>query len=76
MGNKLNITIEYNSLQFNEDRVRQLAEMYIGNLEKIIRHCSQKEERELTPGDLVMDGSLSLDEFDDLQDFMDQNIEL
>jgi hypothetical protein len=50
--------------------------MYIDNLGSIIHYCCGKKERELTPGDLMIEGSISLDEFDHLQDFLEQNVEL
>ena len=63
----LNIQIEYNSDSFDAETIRQLAQNFKFNLERIIDHCMGKEETEMTVSDFD-DEKLSLEEFEKLQD--------
>ncbi|QDX94131.1 amino acid adenylation domain-containing protein [Brevibacillus laterosporus] len=64
---KLQISIGYNSLQYKEETIAALAEMYKKHLLLIIDHCMSKEVGELTPSDLG-DDDLS---FEDLENILE-----
>jgi amino acid adenylation domain-containing protein/non-ribosomal peptide synthase protein (TIGR01720 family) len=49
---ELNIHIEYNRNEYQEQTITRLLDDYQTNLLKIIEHCLQKAESELTPTDL------------------------
>ncbi|MEW9698048.1 amino acid adenylation domain-containing protein [Paenibacillus sp. SI8] len=53
---RLEIDIYYNSLQYSENTVRDLAELFRNKLMEIIQHCIERETSELTPSDCSSDG--------------------
>jgi amino acid adenylation domain-containing protein/non-ribosomal peptide synthase protein (TIGR01720 family) len=48
---KLTVQIEYNRYEFKKSNIEKLADFYLSALEKIIQHCSQNREEELTISD-------------------------
>jgi amino acid adenylation domain-containing protein/non-ribosomal peptide synthase protein (TIGR01720 family) len=50
-GGKLTLYFAYNKHRYNKETIEKLAAFYRANLETIIHHCLEKEERELTPSD-------------------------
>ncbi|UCH94058.1 MAG: amino acid adenylation domain-containing protein [Candidatus Aminicenantes bacterium] len=76
VGGKLSMSFAYNRHEYDKSTIRSLADGFKRNLLEIIRHCSGKQERELTPSD-VMDVSylaLSLEEFTGILDNIKSNI--
>ncbi len=69
-GGRLSMSFTYNRQQFEEDTIESMAENYRSALEEIIRHCTGKEETEMTVSDY---SSSDLDEdevdavFDELE---------
>ncbi|MGD2089308.1 MAG: amino acid adenylation domain-containing protein [Candidatus Aminicenantes bacterium] len=59
---KLTLLFFYNIHEYEKDHIQRLADRFKSNLLSIIAHCSQKQERELTPSDVGYPG-LSLKEF-------------
>ncbi len=52
-NNTLQITVGYNRFEYKPDKMAALAQAYQENLQRIIDHCSQKEEAELTASDMT-----------------------
>ncbi|NIM16421.1 MAG: AMP-binding protein, partial [Candidatus Aminicenantes bacterium] len=65
-GETLSIFIIYNKYEFTTDRMEKLAAALKRNLVKIIAHCLQKKEKELTPSDLDYP-QLSLERWEELK---------
>ncbi len=65
----LSVSFTYSSLEFRTETIKTLKETYKKNLTEIIRHCSTKEDEELTPTD-VGDDDLSLEDLEDIQDLI------
>jgi amino acid adenylation domain-containing protein/non-ribosomal peptide synthase protein (TIGR01720 family) len=49
---RLQVYFAFNTYEFNTSTIKELVDKYKENLIKIIEHCSQKEEKELTPSDM------------------------
>ncbi|MCP4149891.1 MAG: amino acid adenylation domain-containing protein, partial [bacterium] len=55
-GNKLEMSLTYNTRQFKEETVQNLMQHFKGELCRIISYCSARKEPKLTPGDLTYKG--------------------
>jgi amino acid adenylation domain-containing protein/non-ribosomal peptide synthase protein (TIGR01720 family) len=62
---ELVLGFSYNKYEYKKSTIEKLVDMYRSNLLKIIRHCTQKEEKELTPSDLTY-SDFSIKELEDL----------
>ncbi|MCP5049801.1 MAG: hypothetical protein GY940_21715, partial [bacterium] len=73
---KLTISLTYNRHEYDKNTIRLLLKGIKRNLVDIIRHCSQKQQGELTPSDVadVLHLSLSPREFQGILDFIAGNI--
>jgi amino acid adenylation domain-containing protein/non-ribosomal peptide synthase protein (TIGR01720 family) len=69
--NGLNMFFEYNTGEFEENAVRELAALFKTALEEIIRHCIGKEYTEMTPSDFSASGVDREDLEAVLEDFED-----
>jgi amino acid adenylation domain-containing protein/non-ribosomal peptide synthase protein (TIGR01720 family) len=49
---RLSLYFTYNSCQYKKQNIERLVRCYKSNLLKIIEHCVQKEQKEMTPSDL------------------------
>ena len=49
--NQMSCIISYNSLEYDEETITALAQSYKLNLQKLLNHCTQKENVEYTPTD-------------------------
>jgi fengycin family lipopeptide synthetase D/gramicidin S synthase 2/tyrocidine synthetase-2 len=68
-GNILTFSINYGTCQYKKETIERLAHSFKTNLEKIICHCTGKDEKELTPSDLG-DKELSLEELEDIKEMI------
>ncbi len=66
-GAQLNFTLSYNKHEYSQYAVLSLMDSFKNHLQELIKHCSQKQDVELTPSDLG-NRSLSLDEVDYIED--------
>ncbi|MBN2862737.1 MAG: amino acid adenylation domain-containing protein [Bacteroidales bacterium] len=64
---KLCIMMTYDKSRVSEKSMNSLVELYRVNLDRIIVHCVNKENREFTPHDFG-DDNLSLDELSDIEE--------
>jgi non-ribosomal peptide synthase protein (TIGR01720 family) len=62
---ELVLGFSYNKYEYKKSTIEKLVDLYRSNLLKIIRHCTQKEEKELTPSDLTF-SDFSIEELEDL----------
>ena len=62
---ELVLGFSYNKYEYKKSTIEKLVDSYRSNLLKIIRHCTQKEEKELTPSDLTY-SDFSIQELEDL----------
>ena len=64
-GHQLMIKISYNKNEYKEESICKFSDLYQSSLEKIMSHCMEKDQVELTPSDLG-DSELTLEELDNL----------
>lgn len=64
---QLTLTISYNRNEYDEETINELAQNYKKYLLRIIEHCVQKEDTELTPSDLSYN-EMTMDELGDIVD--------
>ncbi|MBB6625541.1 amino acid adenylation domain-containing protein [Clostridium gasigenes] len=62
-GGIFNISFSYNNEEFNLEEIETLANIYTSCLEKIILHCINKDQVELTPSDFTHP-TLSINDMD------------
>ena len=60
---ELQLSFEYNKEQYNSDTIEKLAISYEKMLLKVINHCIEKEESEMTPSDFGCE-KLSIEELE------------
>jgi non-ribosomal peptide synthase protein (TIGR01720 family) len=65
----------YNIHEYKKSTIEQLAGLYRESLLSIIRHCSRKQEQELTPSDLTYSG-FSIDQLDELSSKIKNLVEI
>jgi amino acid adenylation domain-containing protein/non-ribosomal peptide synthase protein (TIGR01720 family) len=75
IGGKLILSFAYNKDEYKNDTIQELVDGFRSYLEDIIEHCSKKKEKELTPSDLVEGDELSIEEFEDIKEFTESNIQ-
>ncbi|GIO85791.1 plipastatin synthase subunit C [Paenibacillus faecis] len=68
---RLILSIEYNLTEYAEADIRVFGELFKTQLTEIIKHCMEKESRELTPSD-VGGSDLSIEELEAIMDFYKQ----
>lgn len=68
--NQLCLIFNYNKHQFNLTTIDNFADIFKRNLEDIIYHCINKNEKELTPTD-VGNKELSIEELEDITSFFE-----
>ncbi|MEM1319017.1 MAG: amino acid adenylation domain-containing protein [Bacteroidota bacterium] len=61
---ELAISWTYSTKQYRTDTVRQLAEVYLKNLEALIQHCQQQREPHWTPSDCGLAPMITHQELD------------
>ena len=66
----LNLSFSYNRFEYKKESMEELVNSFKSNLIKIIRHCVQKEEKELTPSDLAEDEEISIEELDQIKEIL------
>jgi tyrocidine synthetase-3 len=74
MTDQFKLRIGYNQTIYNEQTMQKFANRYIKHLMRIIEHCLQREESELTPADLGY-SLLSLERFETLKYQLQQDID-
>ncbi|MGD2088933.1 MAG: amino acid adenylation domain-containing protein [Candidatus Aminicenantes bacterium] len=62
---ELVLGFSYNKYEYKKSTIEKLVDSYRSNLLKIIRHCTKKEDKELTPSDLTY-SEFSIQELEDL----------
>ncbi|MGB7605432.1 MAG: amino acid adenylation domain-containing protein [Lutisporaceae bacterium] len=67
---KFMLNFSYSEKQLTKDGVMKLAEYYKTHLIKIIEHCINKDENELTASDITLKG-VSVEEFDEIFDLFE-----
>ncbi|MCK4257940.1 MAG: amino acid adenylation domain-containing protein [Halanaerobiales bacterium] len=67
---QLVLKFSYNEHEYKPETVQYLVDRYHENLIRIIDHCTQLEETDITPSDLG-DSTLSLEELDAIADLFD-----
>nr|WP_234405637.1 non-ribosomal peptide synthetase [Paenibacillus sp. IHBB 10380] len=73
MGGKLQMSIQYPGREYREETIKGLLESYRDHLRRIIEHCVQKEDAEMTPSDLK-DNELTFEELEYILD-MTKNVQ-
>ncbi|NJD03239.1 MAG: AMP-binding protein, partial [Ruminiclostridium sp.] len=68
-GGKLTLTFTYNKNEYNKGTVLRLMKNYERNLQNIIGHCMEKQEKELTPTDFE-DERLSIEELENIAELV------
>ncbi|HDR7471131.1 amino acid adenylation domain-containing protein [Bacillus toyonensis] len=63
----------YNTQRFSQETVQSLSDMYMQNLDKVTKHCINKDSVELTPTDLGYSG-ISIDDLKELEAEIQFNI--
>ncbi|MBB3113015.1 amino acid adenylation domain-containing protein/non-ribosomal peptide synthase protein (TIGR01720 family) [Paenibacillus phyllosphaerae] len=61
----LTMACAYSQADYEEEEIRRLLTSFRQQLERIVDHCAERGETELTPGDLLYD-DLTIEELDDL----------
>ncbi|MEM8906585.1 MAG: amino acid adenylation domain-containing protein [Bacteroidota bacterium] len=69
---QLNISWTYSDQQYFPSTIQQLANRCLEVLHDLIDHCLGQAHRAATPSDHGLDGVLSIQEFDDLQEVVQQ----
>ncbi|UCH93477.1 MAG: amino acid adenylation domain-containing protein, partial [Candidatus Aminicenantes bacterium] len=72
---ELVMEFSYNKYEYKKSTIEKLVDLYQSNLLKIIQHCTQKQEKELTPSDLTY-SDFSIEELEDLNDKIRDLIDL
>jgi amino acid adenylation domain-containing protein/non-ribosomal peptide synthase protein (TIGR01720 family) len=73
---KLTVTFKYNKCEFMKSTIEKLAHAFHSYLIKIIKHCTGKKEKELTPADMDYSKELTIDQLEELEDkFRDLMVE-
>ena len=67
---RLNISFHYNMHEYRKETIVGLCESYKAGIIKIIEHCLGREETELTPSDLSVEG-MDINEMEDVFDILD-----
>ncbi|MFK8103148.1 MAG: non-ribosomal peptide synthase/polyketide synthase [Saprospiraceae bacterium] len=67
-GGKLSITWVYSKKDFEVGTINELSAAYLENLTRLIRHCQQKEQTELTACDYGLAPEVSYQELDQFLD--------
>ncbi|AJS58360.1 non-ribosomal peptide synthetase [Paenibacillus sp. IHBB 10380] len=67
MGGKLRMSIQYSGGEYREETIKGLLESYRDHLCRIIEHCVQKEDAEMTPSDLGIK-ELTIDDLQKITD--------
>jgi amino acid adenylation domain-containing protein/non-ribosomal peptide synthase protein (TIGR01720 family) len=62
---ELVLGFSFNKYEYKKSTIEKLVDLYRSNLLKIIRHCTKKQEKELTPSDLTY-SDFSIEELEDL----------
>ena len=66
---RLKVTIQYSSKQFNTNTIQKLTDLYCEKVLEVISHCMNKEETELTPSDLGYN-KLSIEGLDNIKEIL------
>ncbi|KEK25307.1 non-ribosomal peptide synthetase [Bacillus gaemokensis] len=72
---ELNISVAYDRIEYKKEDMIRFIERFVDYLREIMKGCQSQEEVELTPSDFGMD-QMSLDKFDEIMDFIDDNLSL
>ncbi len=65
----------YDGARYMKSTIEKLAEGLKKNLLDILQHCLSKKEKKLTPSDIIEDVKLSSEEIEDIQQFIDIQVE-
>ncbi|MGG0792541.1 amino acid adenylation domain-containing protein [Brevibacillus laterosporus] len=66
-GEELSLTISYSSKEYRRETIERLAGLLRESLREVIAHCVTKEQKELTPSDVLLKG-LTVEELEQLID--------
>ncbi|WP_439846177.1 surfactin non-ribosomal peptide synthetase SrfAB [Bacillus spizizenii] len=67
------LSCSYNEKEFERATVEEQMERFKENLLMLIRHCTEKEEKEFTPSDFSAE-DLGMDEMGDIFDMLEENL--
>ncbi|MCY9027723.1 surfactin non-ribosomal peptide synthetase SrfAA [Bacillus inaquosorum] len=67
------LSCSYNEKEFERATVEEQMERFKENLLMLIRHCTEKEDKEFTPSDFSAE-DLEMDEMDDIFDMLEENL--
>ncbi|MBJ7896239.1 non-ribosomal peptide synthetase, partial [Bacillus atrophaeus] len=72
-NNRFVISCSYNEKEYDRSTVEELMERFKDNLLLLIRHCTEKEDKEFTPSDFSAE-DLEMDEMGDIFDMLEENL--
>ncbi|WP_197262107.1 non-ribosomal peptide synthetase [Brevibacillus laterosporus] len=64
-GGELSLMISYSGKEYRRETIEQLAGLLRASLQEVIAHCVTKEQKELTPSDVLLKG-LTVEELEQL----------
>lgn len=67
------LSCSYNEKEFERATVEEQMERFKENLLMLIRHCTEKEDKEFTPSDFSAE-DLEMDEMGDIFDMLEENL--
>ncbi|UHH06863.1 surfactin non-ribosomal peptide synthetase SrfAA [Bacillus subtilis] len=67
------LSCSYNEKEFERDTIEERMERFNENLLMLIRHCTEKEDKEFTPSDFSAE-DLEMDEMGDIFDMLEENL--
>ncbi|MCY8969868.1 condensation domain-containing protein, partial [Bacillus atrophaeus] len=72
-NNRFVISCSYNEKEYDRSTVEELMERFKDHLLLLIRHCTEKEDKEFTPSDFSAE-DLEMDEMGDIFDMLEENL--
>ncbi|MCY8926608.1 condensation domain-containing protein, partial [Bacillus atrophaeus] len=72
-NNRFVISCSYNEKEYDRSTVEGLMERFKDHLLLLIRHCTEKEDKEFTPSDFSAE-DLEMDEMGDIFDMLEENL--
>ncbi len=64
IGGELVMTWSYSGKEYDTTTIEEIAKQYTSNLLDLISHCTNKEQRELTPSDFGLEKDVNYQEFE------------
>ena len=70
VNSQLCLNFEYNKDEYDKNTIIEIVKTYKDALLDIIKHCTEKEETELTPSDLT-GKEISIEELNSIEELLD-----